>query len=246
VRIELQERVGGVTLRQVRDLMRRFVVVSAEDVASSFALEVDGAQRLLHDLVGSGYLEKASPAALSWGQRGVDGAECYEPTELGRRLRNTKAYKRISRSKGMEILKRLRHAIEAINADEALVYRVEEIYVFGSMLNGGEDIGDVDIAFRLEPRNGLAGKELVETNLVRARQSGFRGCRNYVDQLFYGEHEVQRLLKRPSRRISLHEIEELDEMHIAAALFYSRQGGFVKDWHLRPPTRLGGCAGGGG
>lgn len=238
MRINLQTLVGRVTLRQVRDLLRRHDNVSGTNAGALLGMGTLEAAPFLQELASLGYIEKNDVITE---RLGVDH---YQPTELGQRLRNAKAYKRISRSKAMAILERLHRAIEAINADEALVYHVDEIYVFGSMLNGGEDIGDVDIAFRLEPRPAYEG-DLAEANLARARQSG-KAHRNYLQELFYGNYEVVRLLKKPSRMIELHNIDDLEALGADAALFFSRQGGFVEDWHLRPLTRFGGCAGGGG
>lgn len=239
MRIDLTRMIGEsticfVTLREVRDFLRHYETVSLKETESFFRLGSGAAEEapiLLATLVKEGFLEKDAD------QNGDEEAPRYRATELGRRLRIAKAYKRISRAKAREILDRFRETIEAINADDSLVYNVEEVYLFGSILDGNDDLGDIDVGFRVSPRDGLEGRALVEANLARAGQSG-RRHRNYVEELYFGVIEVRRLL-RCSRMIELHEIDDLKEIGAAAALFYSRQGGFVADWEKQLLTRFG-------
>lgn len=224
MRFELKEAVGGVTLRQVRDLLRRFDMVSVASVERFCEMGAVEAGRLLEALAAAGYLE-IEPTATE-----ASGIEWYQPTDLGMRLRKAKAYKRILRAKAVEILGRLKETIELINADDALVYHVEDIYVFGSVLNGGEDIGDVDVAFRLGIRPPYAGR-VVEAGLARARAAG-KTSLSFLERVGWGQIEVRRLLAKSSRMIDLHDISAIAILDPAPdmALFYSCQGGFVADW----------------
>ncbi|GAB3438195.1 hypothetical protein [Insolitispirillum peregrinum] len=69
----------------------------------------------------------------------------HELGDAGRTLAAQKALKRISRDRGQVLLEKVVHAAVAYNQQGNLTYRIDKIYLFGSLLTGKSDIGDVDL-----------------------------------------------------------------------------------------------------
>jgi hypothetical protein len=137
----------------------------------------------------------------------------YQITSLGLRLWNTRALPRIPQAKADIIVARLEARIAEINGDDQYVYVVDEVRVFGSYLGSEPELGDVDIAFRLEARSCYVDN-LGEAIMHRAKLSGrrFNSC---AEEVAYPQQEIQRLLKRVSRYVALHTIEELNKIEEA-------------------------------
>jgi predicted nucleotidyltransferase len=106
------------------------------------------------------------------------------------------------------LLKDVLDRAAAINTDPTLLHYVTELRVFGSYCTDAANLGDLDLAFKLERRK-VEGK-WTDACLALAQASG-RSFKNFLDELFYPEQLVKRTLKCGSRHISLHTTEELDE-----------------------------------
>ncbi len=78
--------------------------------------------------------------------------------------------------------------------------------MFGGYASDAPDLGDINIAVALTPRQNLTGKEVTELSLQRAQQSGQR--LNFFSRIAYGEKELLKELRAVSRYISLHPINE--------------------------------------
>jgi hypothetical protein len=66
------------------------------------------------------------------------------------------------------------------------------------------EVGDVDLAVELEQR--YPDRDIIEQLLARAEASGKR-LGSYMDQLSYGELEVQKLLKGRSPYLSIQDAD---------------------------------------
>src|SRR5262249_40137226 len=96
--------------------------------------------------------------------------------------------------------------VQRINERPELLERVREVHVFGSYLEGRDDLGDIDIAVRTERKGN---KDWIRESLRRADESG-RTFSSYIDRLCYGHTEVMPLLKAGSRYLSLHTMDDLE------------------------------------
>jgi hypothetical protein len=89
------------------------------------------------------------------------------------------------------------HAVAALRRAE-LPYRVPKVHAFGSFITDAPDLGDIDLAFKLESKQAeieQAGGGWIAALLARAEASGKR--LSYVRKVGYGEIEVRR---RPGSR----------------------------------------------
>lgn len=82
-----------------------------------------------------------------------------------------------------------------------------EVRVFGSYLTDTDDLGDLDLALKLERRR-VKG-EWVKACHDLADKSG--KTLSFFQRLTYPETEIRRRIKGRLPRISLHETTELDE-----------------------------------
>lgn len=180
--------IEGVRLIKVRDLLRRMGGGRwmREGIADFIGKDIADAA------VAEGFLEADPKDSLGRVQKGY-----YGTTALGRRLRATKFLPRINREKAEGIIQDLIARADAINTDDALIFRVGEIRGFGSYFEDTDDIGDIDIIVQLEARH----QDHSARNLARAEASG-RRFSGYSEMLGFGEREVRGLLSKVSRYVS--------------------------------------------
>jgi hypothetical protein len=105
-----------------------------------------------------------------------------------------------------ELLKR----VAQINANSDLCYFVNEIRLFGSAIDGkAESFGDVDIAYDLGRRKRPPEyKDWHDWSHKRWELAG-RHNLNLLQELYYGEHEVLRLLKERNQYLSVHNFDDM-------------------------------------
>lgn len=132
-------------------------------------------------------------------------------TQLGKQSRAASFAHRIPRARGEAIVAGLIERANSINARSELLYWVTELRIFGSMLDPAADtVGDVDVMYALARKSPPEGMQWVEWNRQRAEASG-RMSLSFIDEIYFGYHEVKKLLKARLAHLSLHAIdEELD------------------------------------
>jgi hypothetical protein len=137
-------------------------------------------------------------------------------TQIGKQSRIISLNKRFPRAAGEVIVTDLIARAKVINANHDLLCGVNELRLFGSMLDPkAETVGDVDVAFELyqkEPPPGF-GKDYpwVEWNIQRANQCGGEYLQ-YQEKMSYGEREVRRLLRSGKSRLSMQQMYYFDEL----------------------------------
>lgn len=125
-------------------------------------------------------------------------------TEKGRRLGVTRANPPITRAKADLLLAELLERVEKVNSNADLVYKVENVKVFGSYLSDQEILGDIDVAIKLEKK--VSGKALIsktEERLKLALKNG-RTFSSFIDQLYWPRLEVMLQLGTRKKGLSLH------------------------------------------
>lgn len=214
MKLDLTQTVGITTLKALRDFIRRHAHrdrISERAVMETFGVRERDVKAVIMPWVEAGFVAVV--------KTDHPFETPYELTDLGRRLRNAKALKRIPRGRAEAIMKALLAKVQEVNATDDYAYVVDELRVFGSYLDpDAEDLGDIDVSAILELRRD---EDIVEANLRRARASG--KVMSYLDELNYGETEVKRALKKVSRHISLHSPHDLERIGAAYKAVFTRR-----------------------
>jgi predicted nucleotidyltransferase len=163
--------------------------------------QTTAAQALIDQLLMDGMVEL----------RQGDDRPRYKTTTKGNALALTDFVPRMNRPKAEKLLTGVLERVAAINSRDDLLHWVAEVRVFGSYLTDTADLGDVDLAIKLErrPAGETGGYAWAEACLEMARRSG-KKFGSYLDELTYPERLVWRMIKNRSPYISLHGTDELD------------------------------------
>jgi predicted nucleotidyltransferase len=159
------------------------------------------ARELVKALLKEGLIEKH--------KRGGDGDLVYRCTMNGQALRMTNFVPRINRAKAETILKGALVRVAEINRNAALLYWVTEVRVFGSYLTDTDDLGDLDLAIKLEQHEFDKSEDWEDARKKLVEESG-KHFGTWHDMLDYPELQVRRIIKNRSPYISLHNTSELD------------------------------------
>lgn len=130
-----------------------------------------------------------------------DGRIIYRVTDEGHATGMKSLVPRMSRTAAEALLEEVLARVARINSDGELLHYVTEVRVFGSYLTESEDLGDLDLAIKLERRRGEG--EWVKAAQALADKSG--RSLNFFQRLTFPETEVRRRIKSRLPRISLHE-----------------------------------------
>src|SRR5258706_609839 len=134
----------------------------------------------------------------------------YKTTMKGDALTLTNFVPRINRAKAEKLLKGVLERVAEINVHD-LLHWVTEVRVFGSYLTDADDLGDLDLAIKLEKRpvEETGSYAWAEACREMARRSG-KTFGSDFDKLAYPERLLWRMIKNRSPYISLHKNDELD------------------------------------
>lgn len=158
LRVDRSEIIAGQPIKRVRDFLRRLDnrTWDAQEIAEYFGLA--RADSLIRELVNRKLLERAK------GIRGKRG-KFYQQGEYATRLTNARFLKSITRERADALIAGLLQRIQAVNEDKEFLYKVAEARVFGSYIDSARaDLGDVDVAIRLERRQlGLSTEKVYPT-----------------------------------------------------------------------------------
>jgi predicted nucleotidyltransferase len=218
LRLDKNATIGGQPIKRIRGLLWRMGNGhwSHRQIADFFHVDSVTAHALIDEMVIRGFLQVTE-------QRARNSRRFYECGPQGPRLSSARLLKPITRQKADAIIAAFLERVESVNARPELLERVCEVRVFGSYLDGRNDLGDVDIAVRTE-RKVRTGKDWVRESLRRAAESG-RTFSSYLDRLSYGHTEVMRLLKVRSRYLSLHTMDDLEAIGAASKILFKDNPG---------------------
>lgn len=190
----------------VREFVRayrstNFFTKAAENV---LALSSEATADFLSQLGDLGFIEKSDEQ---------NGNQLFRLTSNGQALANASAAKPIHRKTAERVLAQFLERVHRVNATSEYLYQVKDVILFGSMLTEAEQLGDVDVAIKLQPK-------VSETKAFEAwsmaRRDGAEEAGRYFRTLFewgiWPRHEVHLQLKAGSRSLSLHELEEIQNI----------------------------------
>jgi len=212
------DEICGLPVKRVRDACKKLgdFEFSVEGLRKALKLKSSEHPKITDDLLKNNLIARVQDSHAS--------SDHYELTEQGRRLANAVLLKRINREKADELIKQLIARATEVNARAELTHWVQSLRVFGSYVSDRPDLGDIDVAVTLCPRTP-DGKPNIQASLDRAEASG-KTFGNYLQQLFYGQHEVQQILKARSPFISIHSGEEIEELGVKfREIFHADQPG---------------------
>jgi predicted nucleotidyltransferase len=143
-------------------------------------------------------------------KRDRDGDTMYCCTMNGHALQMTNFVSRINRSKAEALLTGALERVAEINRKAELLHWVTEVRVFGSYLTDTDDLGDLDLAIKMEQHAFDKTEDWAEARKKLAKESG-KHFGSWHDMLDYPELQVRRIIKNRSPYISLHDTSELDK-----------------------------------
>jgi predicted nucleotidyltransferase len=142
------------------------------------------------------------------------------------------------RAKADQIVAELLDRVQEVNASAEYVFHVSTVIVYGSYVRGEPLLSDVDIAFHLTPKWPQDEQKRKEEERIEIAFENGRSFSNFCEQLFWPEREVRLHLKRRTRGLSLHPLDDFmgmekhenfaykvllgDEVRIAEQLPYRR------------------------
>lgn len=128
--------------------------------------------------------------------------------------------KPIPRAKADQIVRDLLARVEVVNSQDDLTHFVGEVRAFGSYITASPDVADIDLAISFVPKPPPHGMRLTDWHLQRASQSG-RTFSNFVEELYYSQNQVRRLVKGRNQYVSIHDMSELDELKLESRRLYA-------------------------
>jgi predicted nucleotidyltransferase len=207
LRLDRNATIAGQPIRRVRDLLRRIAGAHWNnlEIAECLGIQIVEVNFVIGEMVERGLLEECDP----WPGEATPLYTCG-PKGGPPRLASARLLRPITRAKADSIIAALLQRVESVNARADLLERVREVRVFGSYLEERDDLGDVDVAVKTE-RKVLPGKKWVDESLRRADVSG-RAFSSFLERITYGHTEIMRLLKAHNPYLSLHPMDDLENI----------------------------------
>jgi len=144
-----------------------------------------------------------------------DGRSWYEVTIEGNTIAHASAAKPISRKTAEKKLNEFMQRVQEINCNQEYAYIISTVVLFGSVLSDAPNVNDVDLAVKLKRRvdDDKIFREMVEKRKQVAMSKG-KVFRTFFEQTLWAQQEIYLFLKARSRAISLHEIEDIQNLNI--------------------------------
>ncbi len=197
MRIRSDELVAGFPAKQIRELLRQNdQYLSVIHVDKVLGLRGKKALNLLETLEWKGFIEKSETDS--------DATQYWKLTLRGSALSKALFSAPVSRRNAEKKLIEFMERVHQVSEDGRFLYRVSKVIIFGSFLTEAPTVGDLDIAIDLEPKEPDIKKHS-DLTLARANMAARNGKRfqNFVEKLFFADHEVRSFLKARSRIIQL-------------------------------------------
>ncbi len=166
-----------------------------------------------------------------------DGIDYWATTEEGDRLAAARLIKRFSVAEGQAIVK---HAVEragALNRDPMRSERIVAMYLFGSVLTGGEDgtAGDVDLVVNTSTRR-LSDEQL---DLIRQVEFSKHENASWYERLNLASTLLKREVRSVSRKVSLHGASDLEVLGVPHRQVYAFDIKSEREIPFDPSVRQG-------
>lgn len=208
--------IDGVSVKQLRDLLlwmgtSEIARSRLKERASQLGLDRNHSLVLLER---EGYIVKKRSANRIF----------FACTGRGLDFSHLKLTPQVSRTKANEHLRAFLTRVDEVNAENAWAYSVERVLLFGSMLSPEENVGDVDLAVQLGPREadiGLQHQRNIE--FIRRAATAGRSFSNVTEEVCWPQIALFKFLKAGSRVIDLNFAESVIESGYKYRVIYDRQ-----------------------
>jgi predicted nucleotidyltransferase len=218
--------IAGESARRIRDILCRSYGAFREDwLSDKFRYNERRTREIVKALQAAGYVvrdrerERERGSSLPW----------YVVTDAGRDLVRSSAARRIKRETATRVLSGFMKRVHLVNENSKYLYSVRCVVVFGSFLECGDCLGDVDVAVDLRSRIEFDKKhKWVEVFQQHARKSG-RSRSSFIEQIFWPRREVLLMLKSRKRSISIQPWHSFVEMEKAKNFKYQVLLGDAKE-----------------
>ena len=226
MQVNWDQSVAGVPLIEIRDILRHIgrYHFDAEDIAERMRVGKDNwpsdrqrkaqdrkAKKILEVLVASGLIE------IETNYR--SGA--FTLTENGIALSAADQLPRMTRKAADQAIKKLIKKVNEINANPVYMHDVEEVWIFGSYIGDAKDLGDIDVAVKL---NGRWSQEIASDFIERSKaiEKAFPRPRSFNRYGFWGNTLIYRHL-RVNRRIHILKMTDLEHLECPRLMIYPKQ-----------------------
>ncbi|WP_378947753.1 nucleotidyltransferase domain-containing protein [Mesorhizobium sp. ANAO-SY3R2] len=150
---------------------------------------VKHADALLRELAERGFIEPFN-----------ESHEEFQISDAGRALCRAKFIKRLTRAQALDKLRAFLGRVSAVNDNAELLYAIEKVYLYGSLLNkSNADYGDIDLLVVLKRKP--IEESFVDASRRRAIASG--KVLDFKGQIDFAENEVWLILSGRDSYISL-------------------------------------------
>jgi hypothetical protein len=191
--------IAGESAMRVRDILRRSYGAFRQDwLTNVFQYSPEKASELATGMEQAGFVTRDRAredhkSAVPW----------YILSDLGWDIVRASATRRIARSTAQVALTEFVERVHVVNADQRFLYKVRSAAVFGSYLGTREDLGDIDVAVDLQPKNPIDRKrKWVDVFRRHAWESG-RSFSSFEAEINWPRREVLLMLKSRKRSISI-------------------------------------------
>ncbi|HEY1939971.1 MAG TPA: hypothetical protein VGJ33_18735 [Candidatus Angelobacter sp.] len=225
MQISSKELIAGQPATKVRLLLRHIQMhdaVTAKFIAEVMDMDDSRARSFTRNLEKLGFIEKLSAEeerklAKAYGTRYL----WYRHTHHGLSLAFASAAPRIKRSTAEAIIAGFMDRVRQVNESEEYCYRISVVVLYGSVLTGRLQLGDVDFGIHVTPRlsDAQAFHQLLQDRIHDALDRG-RVFRNLTHEFMWPKLEIQMFLRARKRSISIHELAELAGLAHKNALQY--------------------------
>lgn len=201
MRVDKNAQVAGVPMPEVRAMLKYAARWHGElwRGGAAFVLKDEDESRvdvLLEALEKEGFIEPVGTGERAHWQLSLKGSA----------LAQASFAKPISRATAERAVDEILERIRELNENPYYLYRVDCALVFGSYITDRTDLGDVDIALALVPKepNWQQHRNLMDERTSEALRGG-RKFGNMVAELFWAHTECRLFLKARSRILSIHD-----------------------------------------
>jgi predicted nucleotidyltransferase len=208
--VDPQSQIAGYAALRIRSLLKQLQqdIFSVVSITQKMAVSPTQSRRLLEELQALGLIEEAPEAAPPWDQR-----KLFRLTAAGCRLANASGARPVHRNTAEKKLGDFLTHVREVNSNAYWLYQVKEVRLFGSLLSTKERVSDVDLAIELQSKIAdLQERRKQEAQRVQEAMRAGRRLASIFDQVLWPKHEILLFLKSRSRVLSLHEIDDLEEL----------------------------------
>jgi hypothetical protein len=224
MQINKEQTVAGYPAYAIRHLMRYvrlYDAISGEFAARILNIEKDESARLISRLSKLGFLTVTANVSGPLKEEKGTKPVWYEITELGISLALASAAPRIKRRTADKIVEQFLIRVHQANKNGRYLYEITAVVAFGSYVSDREDLGDIDLALQLTPREGDDNRffKLCRAKIAEAYDQG-RRFRNLTDEVCWPRNEIRRFLRARKRSLSLPDLQELQSLAEETPLKY--------------------------